>query len=396
MKPLKLMVCGCAVALLILTVSACGGSGSSSSSSSSGSSSTGESTSAGTSGSSSYLTNAEAALAKLYAGTDEEPPSTGPAAEGGKNVWEISCAESAEGCHAFSEELEGAAQKLGWTLHVFDGNFNANGAYSTGIRQAVAAGADGIILNGIDCAEVTQPLKEAEAQSVVTLLASAAFNCQSGVKATGAVMPTKALPTPEKWSVAWGENKADWTIAKLGGEGEVLNVTFTGVPHVKPLNEGFEKVMSTCSKCTVNTLEVTLGDLSSNGLVEKMSAALVQSPDVKAVVVPYDNLVTQGVIPALKQAGLIGESLVLGGEGLASNIVLIEKGEQTADIAYDTGWTAWGAADSLNRLFAGEEPVPEGFGFAAVEEGHNMPTGDRGFESKVDYRSAYEKVWNGQ
>lgn len=386
MKGARFVFSGLLAVLLALLLSACGGSSDSSTTSSGGSSA----------GGSASLEHSEAALKELYAGTDESPPSSGPAAAPGKTVWEISCAEAAEGCHLFSKELEEAAEKLGWKLNVFDGNFNANGAYSTGIRQAVAAGADGIILNGVDCEDVTQPLNEAQAQGVVTVLASAAFNCKSGPKADGAVISQASLPTPEKWSVAWGEDKANWTIAKMGGEGEVLNITFAGVPHVAPLNEGFEKVMAACAKCKVQTLEVTLEDLSSNAFAEKVSAALVAHPNVKAVVTPYDNLITQGVIPALKQSGGVGQTLVLGGEGLPGSIALIEKGEQTGDIGYDTGWTAWAAADSLNRLFAGEMLVPEGFGFTAVEKGHNMPTGDRGVESKIDYREAYETVWNGK
>lgn len=343
-----------------------------------------------------YLQQANAALQKLYAGTDGQPPASGPQAQRGKKVWEISCAEGAEGCAVFSRALKQAAAALGWKLTVFDGNFDADNAYATGVRQAIAAGADGIVLNGVDCNDVKQPLTEAKAAHVATVAAQGAFDCAGGGGLLGAVViPTDAQRTPQAMYGVWGVDKAQMVIAKLGGRGTVLSFELAGVPHTQPLNDGFARGMGACTACKVVHVPVTLTDLSSNGFVQKVNDALVRNPDAKAIVVPYDNLVTQGIAPALKQAGN-PPIFVLGGEGLASNLTLIRNhAGQSANVAYDVGWTAWAAADTLNRLFAGRPAVAEGFGFTAVDADHNLPASGA-FASKVDFRSGYEKVWNGK
>jgi len=342
-----------------------------------------------------YLQQANAALTKLYAGTEGQPPASGPKAQSGKNVWEISCAEGAEGCAVFSRTLKQAATALGWRLTVFDGNFDANNAYATGVRQAVAAGANGIILNGVDCNDVKQPLAEAKAAHVKTVAAQGAFDCTGGGGLLGAVViPSDTLRSPPAMYGSWGADKAQMVIAKIGGRGTVLNFELAGVPHTQPISDGFRRTMAGCTGCKVVTVPVTLTDLSSNGFVQKVSDALVRNPDAKAIVVPYDNLVTQGIAPALKQAGS-PNVFVLGGEGLASNLALIRThAGQSADVAYDVGWTAWGAADELNRLFAGQAPVAEGLGFTAVDADHNLPASGA-FAAKTDFRSGYRKVWNG-
>jgi ribose transport system substrate-binding protein len=345
--------------------------------------------------SSGYLARARADLERLYHGTDEQAPASGPKAQGGKTVWLISCAEAAEGCAVFSQEAKKAAAELGWRMTVFDGNFNANNAYAIGVRQAVAARADGIILSGVDCDQVKQPLKEAKAAGVATVEANGASDCSDSQLASATVIPTSEQRTPHDWYVAWGQHKATWTIAQLEGRGKVLNFALSGVAHTVPVDAGFRQGMDACTECKVETIDVTLTDLSSNGFVQKVSDALVRNPDARVIVVPYDNLVTGGIAPALKHAGNPDVD-VLGGEGLESNIQLIRSGSgQTADIAYDTGWTAWGAADALNRVFAGERQVPQGFGFTAMDAKHNLPAGRGAFVSKVDFRAGYRKVWAG-
>lgn len=342
-----------------------------------------------------YLQDARAALEQLYDGTEGEPPADGPRAQTGKTVWEISCAESAEGCAVFSRRLKEAATELGWRLRIFDGNFNANNAYATGVREAIAAGADGIVLNGVDCNDIKQPVKEAKAAGVRTVAAQGAFDCTGERLYDAVVIPNEEHTTPQEMYTTWGSHKANMVIAQIGGEGKVLDFTLAGVPHVEPISDGFLRTMESCTKCEVETIGITLTDLSSNGFVQKVNDALVRNPDAKAIVVPYDNLVTGGIAPALKNAGS-PDVFVVGGEGLESNMALIRgRGGQSADVAYDVGWTAWAAADTLNRLFAGEDAaVPQGLGFTAVDLEHNMPESGA-FAAKTDFRSGYKKVWNG-
>jgi len=50
-------------------------------------------------------------------------------------------------------------------MNIFDGKLDPS-SYSTGIRQAIAAKVDGLILDAIDCSLVKQALVEARAAKV--------------------------------------------------------------------------------------------------------------------------------------------------------------------------------------------------------------------------------------
>jgi len=69
-----------------------------------------------------------------------------------------------------------AAQALGWKTKVFDGQFGADDAYDTGIRQAVAAKATAILLIGIDCNTAKAGLEAAKSAGIPVLGANS-FDC---------------------------------------------------------------------------------------------------------------------------------------------------------------------------------------------------------------------------
>ena len=127
-----------------LAVSACSSSGSSPSASSSGDA-------ASSSSGSSAVAPFAADLAKYYKGEFTSPPTAAPSPSNNVNLWIISCGQASEGCSGPSAAAKTAAQKLGWKVTVFDGNFGTGDAYNGGLRQAIAAHATAIITVGVDC-----------------------------------------------------------------------------------------------------------------------------------------------------------------------------------------------------------------------------------------------------
>ena len=68
---------------------------------------------------------------------------------------------------------------------------------------------------------------------------------------------------------------------------------------------------------------------------------------------------------------------VIGGEGSqpALEAIIEEEGVSADANAHASAWSAWGAADEINRFLNKEEAVPEGLGFVARNS--NLPKGSR-------------------
>src|SRR5580698_9273674 len=88
-----------------------------------------------------------------YAGTDREPPTAATKPQKGKKVWIISPSQIGESASVATNAAKEAGELVGWKMTLFDAKGDP-AAFSAGIRQAIAAKADGIILHAIDCAWV--------------------------------------------------------------------------------------------------------------------------------------------------------------------------------------------------------------------------------------------------
>src|SRR5262249_32633064 len=112
---------------------------------------------------------------RSYKGTDRDPPKSSPKPQAGKKGWIISPGQIGESASIPTTAAKEAGGAIGWEMTIFDSKLDVN-AFSTGIRQAIAAKADGIILHAIDCPLVKQALLEAR-DAKVKILAYYALDC---------------------------------------------------------------------------------------------------------------------------------------------------------------------------------------------------------------------------
>lgn len=339
------------------------------------------------------VSQAEAAVKQVATGTEGAPPTSGPNAAVGKNVWVISCGQAVPGCSLQSNAAVEATKALGWKSTLFDGNFGANDGYSKGIRQAVAAKADGVIIVSIDCTAVTQALSEAKAAGV-KVVSQNGFPCSDASLVTQ-YMPSSEAPDVGAFGRAEGKLQADWFIARSKGKAKILNYRFIDNNFAIEINKGFVDEIAKCETCSVVHQDVSLSDYSNPSLFQqKVSSALLANPTVTAVHVPFDSFITGGVGQAVVTSGRTGNLLVMGSEGFAANLNLIRTNRgQTAAMASDQVWIGWAAADAMNRAFAGEQPGPAGIGFKLIDVDTNLPPTDQDYRSSVDFRAAYKAAW---
>jgi ribose transport system substrate-binding protein len=343
------------------------------------------------------LAQAQAEVDRAYKSTDREPPQQAKKPQPGKKVWIISPGQIGESASIPTNAAKEAGEAVGWKMTLYDSKLDVAN-FSLGIRQAIAARADGLILHSIDCPLVKQALNEAR-KANVKVLAYYSLDCDDpSVKGEplydGSVNFGSQFGDYAALTRAWGAAKADWVIAKTQGKAKVISFKEDELLVVKYIREGFEEGLKKCKTCEiVKTVDFTLADLGPK-LQQKAQGALLQHPEANAIHVPYDSAVLLGISAALIESGKNDKIELIGGEGFPSNVQLIRdnKGQDAAN-AFPSKWTGYAAIDSLNSLFHGEKPQDSGIGYKLIDREHNLPPAGQGYEPAVDYKAAYRKAW---
>ncbi|MBL5973674.1 MAG: hypothetical protein D3X82_07905 [Candidatus Leucobacter sulfamidivorax] len=333
-----------------------------------------------------------AELDALYAGAFTDPPSEGPVAQTGKNVWYISCGESFAACSSSSAAFKEAGEVLGWEVTVFDGATDP-GTTANGIEQAIAAGADGIAILATDCSLIAGALQQAKDADIPVVNAQG-LDCDTPLFTES----VSVAGTPDfcGFYEEWGRQKAVYVEGAGLGEA-VLDLHETSQELQRCVHDGFVERLAECEDCNI-VADVpwsfaTIGDLGSI-----VSSALLANPSATAINVSADTLIPAFVGPAVQEQGLAGSLAIIGGEGYDANLELIRSGLQPVSIAFSFPWIAWGQADALNRVFADGADVvqpDQGGGFQAIDIDHNLPAEGESWEPPVDFRAAYTQIWKG-
>src|SRR5215831_4548637 len=204
-------------------------------------------------------------LDRAYQGTEREPPKSAAKPTPGKKVWIISPGQIGESASIATNAAKEAGELIGWKMTLYDSKLDVAN-FSLGIRQAVAAQADGVILHSIDCPLVKQALAEARAAKV-KIVAYYALDCDDpSVK--GQPMYDASVNFGSQFgdyaalTRAWGAAKADWVITRTKGRAKVISFKEDELLVVKYIREGFEEELAKCKSCEiVKTVDFTLQDL---------------------------------------------------------------------------------------------------------------------------------------
>lgn len=389
-----------ACAICAAVVAGCGSDSSSSSASETASSTTdggGESASSWASTPEGKEVNAT--VEELYEGSYDPPPKSGPPAQSGKTVWYISCGQEYEACVQQADAFKEAGSKLGWDVTVHDAKA-VQQAYGEIIKQAIAAKVDGIATLAGDCPNMKSALEEAK-DAGIPVVNYAGLDCDYEGFGGGEPLFTKTLFYAGyhdfiEQGEAYARDRAIAAIQHMQGEGEVLNLEVQGVAADEAYNRGFnEAIEELCPDCSVVGVPFTLDQVPTKA--SQVWAAAIQShPNAETLSNPLDAFMALGLKTTL--IGADRDLWVIGAEVPLANLKLIEEGLQGAGLAVSAYvWPMWGMADTLNRVFAGSDDYPnEGGGWILVDKTHNMPPPGQQVEPPVDFKVAYEKVWDGR
>jgi ribose transport system substrate-binding protein len=341
------------------------------------------------------VANYEKQLDEVYEGTYEKPSGGPVEPPGGKNVWVISTGQEIETAQDASSAMEAAGEDLGWDVTVFDGKFESS-RQITGIEQALADGADGVVLLYVDCAPVKSAIEQAT-DAGVAVVGIESKDCEPALE--NHVVKYAGDEAFDEWVAhGFGGTQAKWVIAKTKGQAKTIvavetDLYTTAITYDPGITDEFAK----CKTCEiVDTIEF-VGTEYGPPLQQKIEQALNKHPEANSFIGSCcDAVLTSGGAAALRASGRLGEVLSMGGEGSSPGIELIyDDAGMEACTGIPTGWEGYGAIMGLARIFAGQDPEKgnSGIGSQACDIDHNLPPKGESYEAPIDYVAEYNRLW---
>jgi ribose transport system substrate-binding protein len=337
----------------------------------------------------------ERELEALYKGTYQQPSGGPVEPPNGKNIWVISTGQSIEAAINASVAMEEAGATLGWDVEVFDGRFDSNRQIS-GIEQAVADGADGIVLIYVDCPPVRSALQQAEDAGVV-IVGIQSQECEPALE-DHVIRYAEHRDFVEYLSHGFGGTQAKWVIAKTKGEAKTIVTAQTDLYSTRvTYDPGVTEAFAECETCEIVDTVEFVGSEFGPPLQQKIEQSLNQHPEANSFIAAYDAVMTGGGgAAALRASGRLDELEVMGGEGSKPGIELIyDRAGMEACTGTPTGWEGYAAMMSLARIFAGQDPErgDSGIGEQVCDLEHNLPLRGEGYRAPIDYVAEYRELW---
>ena len=339
------------------------------------------------------------ALAAVYKGTLQAPDATSRPGVKNKKLVIISSGQSSISSSIPVNAAKEAAQKLGWDVTVYDAQLNP-AQDAPLMSQAIASGADGIILDAIDCQFVKSQMEQAKAKGIMTVPIYA-YDCNDPYAGKGGTSLFSGIinygPEANKnlgaFAEKYGYAQGQAVIAATGGKAKVVFFNDPTVTVLHYTGQGFLNAIKQCSGCKI-VANVTFNGLELGPqLQQKAASVLLQHPEANAVKSPYTAATLLSIGPAVSQSGHASDLYVMGGEGFQPELDLLRNHNGVnAVMISPSDWTGWAAVDTMNSLFRGEKPAFSGLGWQLVDSTHNLPASGP-WQSPVDFKAAYEKVW---
>lgn len=300
----------------------------------------------------------------------------------GRNIWYI-----AVGMNQFATDvadgIEAAGETLGMNVTVFDGQ-NQTNRFNEGIEQAIAQGADGIILLGIDPALVTNSLLKAEAAGIPVQ------NNLSGD--VGDPVPAGAYGNLTSDYTGDGALAAEWAMADSDCQAHVLLLSSSGIPVWDKFANGAAEAIKDCTDCSAEILNIDAANVATS-VGSQVQTALQRNPEINYIIAAWDSAVpfANPVIAASGSKPKVGAR-----DGIEASIQMIAagNGQDMTVTMPPTGWIGYIAVDDIARAILGEEQpgytIP-----SSIIDAANVGTGspEDVAPNYVDYPEAFEAAW---
>jgi ribose transport system substrate-binding protein len=339
-------------------------------------------------------------LANFQKGNFSTPPTSPSPGVKKQNIWVVEWLGATTSSTVPVAAIKAADAALGWKTTVYDAQ-GLPSNYVIGVNEAIANGANGIILIAVDCSYVEGPLKQAKADHIA-VTAIYGFDCSQwgggprlysagisfGKRFTGGAV---AL-----WH-QWGIASADYVISATHGKPVTLMLDSFQLSVFTYYYQGFLSRMNACQTCTVIKVPWDIStEFTGTAIAGLITAAYTAHPNINSSLLgtTVDNGFSQG-INSLGPTALT-KMKVIGGLGLPSEFLLMRSHQSlTATTAWPQQWIGYAAVDSINSFLAHKPLQDEGIGFQVFDPANskNWPAVGKYFTGVPNYAAIYKKRW---
>ena len=312
-------------------------------------------------------------------------PKTAPKPAKHKVVDIIPCISSSVACEEAALGAAAAAQKLGWTTHIYSGGFNSAG-YQTAFANVTPDHANAVIGIAVPTEQFHPELAYANSHHILTI-ALGDLTHTTGVRYDSYVdfrMPVMEAMLAYKM------------IAHLNGQVHALTVQDNGFSVLENSQQAFDKVLSQCSGCTSHLESWGLATVFGGGVQSAIDGWLVANPNTNVLDLPY-SIGESSAAAGVAQANLNQHVYVLAKDGDAGGLAAIQAGQSYANAGTSTAWSGWAAIDQLIRGFAGKPYLnlqQQGLGVVLFNSDNTPANGNPdSITVYPNYRHYYEKAW---
>lgn len=337
------------------------------------------------------------AVAAVTAGTQQDQgfqapgPAINAAGLRGKKIWVITFLSV-----PFAQQnvagLKEAAAAVGATVTAVDGTAGVD-AYQRGIQQAIAQGADAIIIGTLNPSLFTADLNVARSHGIKVI----AVSSHAPGQLPPANEPVDGYVDP--CYTCAGRLMADSVIADSKGKANAVvlwssDVRIPGQTQLTAIQDEFTK---NCPSCTLKVEDVPSTQWATR-LQSVSQIDITSNPNLSYLLPLYDGMVPF-ILPAVRAANAMSRIKISSFN--ATPAVMQQIGGQggvLSDVGIGSVRYGWGWADQTFRALAGSPPVKDEQLPARLFDSSNIGQLNLGASTdswygNVDYRSEYRKLW---
>jgi ribose transport system substrate-binding protein len=282
--------------------------------------------------------------------------------------------------------FEAATEALGWDLTTLSYDVADPQSPGAAMQQAIDGGADYIAVSGQSIDVLGEALEAAKSAGIPVI--EMYSTDEIGGEENG-IYANVGSPASSNASYPL---LADLVISDSGGDGSVLVVNIPDFPILQVASAAITgQFESQCPDCTVESLDVSIADLTSGGVASAIVSALQSNPS-EYVFVTIGDLAT-GLPEALASADM-SDVKILGNVPNPEQLQSLVDGTSFAWLPLPRPESAWAAVDSMVRLAAGQEVDPA-HEVLPIEiwTTDNVPTPVEEYEGPEGYQDQFTALW---